>query len=134
MLTLYCSDGASCLEVNFALLSPIEAQNHLFRNHRSEDRRCCIYQRRSEATMKATEHLQVMVNRALQAGLSARYLMMDSRLTMPASAKAPASILAFIGSDGDLPPAEKTPGQSQDPSLFAGLALQGVAVQAGIRS
>jgi hypothetical protein len=97
MLTLCWSDGASCLPVDFALLSSSDAQKRLCQNLMAMDRRCCAHRRRSEATMKATEHLKTMVNRALKAGLSARYLLMDSWFTMPATVTALAGSVPVIG-------------------------------------
>ena len=97
MLTLCWSDGASCLPVDFALLSSSDAQKRLCQNLKAMDRRCCAHQRRSEATMKATEHLKTMVGRALKAGLTARYLLMDSWFTMPATVTALAGSVPVIG-------------------------------------
>ena len=97
MLTLCWSDGASCLPVDFALLSSSDAQKRLCQNLKQMDRRCCAQQRRSEATMKATEHLKAMLNRATNAGLTARYLLMDSWFTMPATVASLAGELPVIG-------------------------------------
>jgi len=72
MLTLCWSDGVSCLPVDFTLLSSSDAQKRFCQNLKAMYRRCCSHHRRSDATMKATEHLNVMVNRAPKAGLSTR--------------------------------------------------------------
>ena len=97
MLTLCWSDGASCLPVDFALLSSSNAQKRLCQNLKQMDRRCCAHQRRSEAIMKATDHLKTMLNRATNAGLTARYLLMDSWFTMPATVASLAGELPVIG-------------------------------------
>jgi hypothetical protein len=97
MLTLCWSDGASCLPVDFALLSSSDAQKRLGHNFKAMDRRCCANQRRREATVKATDHLNDMVNRALKAGLTARYLLMDSWFTMPATVTSLAGLVPVIG-------------------------------------
>ena len=47
--------------------------------------------------MKATDHLNDMVNRALKAGLTARYLLMDSWFTMPATVTSLAGLMPVIG-------------------------------------
>lgn len=97
MLTLCWSDGASCLPVDFALLSSSDAQKRLGHDLKVMDRRCCANQRRREATIKATEHLKGMVNRAFKAGLTARYLLMDSWFTMPATVTTLAGLIPVIG-------------------------------------
>ena len=97
MLILCWSDGASCLPVDFALLSSSDGQKRLCQNLKAMDCRRCAHQRRSEATMKATEHLKTMVNRALKAGLTARYLLMDSWFTMPATVTKLAGSMPVIG-------------------------------------
>ena len=97
MLTLCWSDGASCLPVDFSLLSSADAQKRLCQNLKTMDRRCCAHQRRSEATMKATDHLKVMLERALNTGLTARYLLMDSWFTMPATVTKLADLKPVIG-------------------------------------
>jgi len=97
MLTLCWSDGASCLPVDFALLSSADEQKRLCQTTKSVDRRCCSHQRRIEATVKATGHLGDMVKRALKAGLTARYLLMDSWFTMPATVTSLAALVPVIG-------------------------------------
>ena len=97
MLTLCWSDGASCLPIDFALLSSTDAQKRLCQNLKEMDRRCCAHQRRSVATRKATDHLKVMVERALNAGMTARYLLMDSWFTMPATVTSLADVVPVIG-------------------------------------
>ena len=97
MLTLCWSDGASCLPVDFSLLSSKDAKKRLCGTRKHLDKRCCAYQRRQEAVEKATSHLAVMVKRALSAGIRAKYLLMDSWFTMPATVIALAEHLPVIG-------------------------------------
>jgi hypothetical protein len=54
MLTVCWSDGVSCLPMDFALLSS-DAKKRLCESYKSMDKRCCAWQRRKEATMKATD-------------------------------------------------------------------------------
>ena len=97
MLTLCWSNGASCLPVDFSLLASSDARKRLGHNRKAMDRRCCAQQRRREATVKATDHLKDMVNRAFKAGLTARYLLMDSWFTMPATVTSLAGLIPIIG-------------------------------------
>ncbi len=97
MLTLCWSDGASCLPIDFCLLSSADASKRVAQASKSMDRRCSAYQRRREATQKATLHLKDMVARALKTGLTARYLLMDSWFTMPATIASLAEQLPVIG-------------------------------------
>jgi hypothetical protein len=85
MLTVCWSDGNSCLPLDFSLLSSSNAKNRFCESQKSMDKRCCAYQRRREATVKATENLVSMVKRILSSGIHARYLLMDSWFTMPAT-------------------------------------------------
>jgi len=85
MLTVCWSDGVSCLPLDFSLLSSTETKKRLCESQKAMDKRCCAYQRRKEATVKATGHLETMVKRILSAGISAQYLLMDSWFTMPAT-------------------------------------------------
>ena len=97
MLTICWSDGSSCLPMDFALLSSADPQKRLCDSQKSVDKRCCAYQRRKEATEKATVHLEAMVKRILSAGMSAQYLLMDSWFTMPATIITLAQHLKVIG-------------------------------------
>ena len=97
MLTICWSDGTSCLPLDFALLSSTDAKKRLCDSKKTLDKRCCAYQRRKEATEKATAHLEAMVKRILAAGISAQYLLMDSWFTMPATVVALAQHLNVIG-------------------------------------
>lgn len=97
MLTVCWSDGASCLPMDFALLSSAEAKKRLCESQKTMDKRCCAWQRRKEATIKATDHLCEMVERILSAGVKAKYLLMDSWFTMPATITALSSHIDVIG-------------------------------------
>lgn len=85
LLHLCWSDGVSTLPLDFALLSSAKAQNRFQEAVKRVDKRCSAYQRRLEATMKATAHLVPMVERILNAGIKAQYVLMDSWFTMPAN-------------------------------------------------
>jgi hypothetical protein len=97
MLTICCSDGASCLPLDFSLLSSADAEKRLCDSRKVLDKRCCAYRRRKEATIKTTGHLEAMVKRALSAGIRAKYLLMDSWFTMPATIAALAKHIDIIG-------------------------------------
>lgn len=97
ILTICMSDGVSCLPTDFALLSYSDAKKRLCESYNSMDKRCCARQWRKEATIKVTEHLETMVKRILAAGLQAKYLLMDSWFTMPATATAVGNHIDVIG-------------------------------------
>ncbi len=97
MLTICWSDGVSCLPMDFALLSSADAKKRLCESYKSMDKRCCAWQRRKEATVKATEHLETMVKRILSTGVQANYLLMDSWFTMPATVTALKEHIDVIG-------------------------------------
>lgn len=97
MLTICWSDGTSCLPMDFALLSSADAKKRLCDSQKALDKRCCAYQRRKEATQKATAHLETMVKRILSTGVSAKYLLMDSWFTMPTTVVTLAKHLKVIG-------------------------------------
>jgi hypothetical protein len=97
MLTICWSDGGSCLPMDFALLSSADANKRLCESYKSMDKRCCAWQRRKEATIKATDHLAAMVKRILAAGVEAKYLLMDSWFTMPATVTAVCNHIDVIG-------------------------------------
>jgi hypothetical protein len=97
MLTICWSDGASCLPVDFALLASKEPDKRFCDARKIVDKRCSAYQRRKEATEKATAHLQKMIERTLSAGIRAKYLLMDSWFTMPATVVSLSRYLPVIG-------------------------------------
>ncbi len=97
MLTICWSDGTSCLPMDSALLSSSGAKKRLCDSKKSVDKRCCAYQRRKEATEKATVHLEAMVRRVLLTGVTAQYLLMDSWFTMPTTIVTLSRHLKVIG-------------------------------------
>jgi hypothetical protein len=78
MLTICWSDGVSCLPLDFSLLSSSNEKKRLCDGQKVMDKRCCAHQRRKEAVVKATGHLETMVKRVLSTGIHAQYLLMDS--------------------------------------------------------
>ena len=97
MLTVCWSDGVSCLPLDFLLLSSADAKKRLCDSQKVLDKRCCANQRRKEAIVKATSHLEAMVKRILSTGIRAQYLLMDSWFTMPAIVTALAEHIDVIG-------------------------------------
>jgi len=97
MLTMCWSDGVSCLPLDFSLLSSSDAKKRLCDSQKVIDKRCCAYQRRKEAIVKATGHLEAMVKRILSTGIHAQYLLMDSWFTMPTTVTALAEHIDVIG-------------------------------------
>jgi len=97
MLTVCWSDGVSCLPLDFSLLSSADAKKRLCGNRKSMDKRCCAWQRRQEATIKAPENLEAMVKRILAAGVQAKYLLMDSWFAMPATITTLSKYIDVIG-------------------------------------
>src|SRR5699024_417083 len=79
MLTLGWSDGATFLPVDFSLLSSKKSQI----NGISEkvDKRSSGYKRRLEALQTAPEQIPGMLKRAMNAGIDASYVLMDSWFT-----------------------------------------------------
>jgi len=85
MLTLGWSDGNSFLGIDFALLSSADKKNRYNEITANIDKRTCGYHRRQEAITKTTEHLVPMVKRALDIGVRAKYVLMDSWFSMPSA-------------------------------------------------
>ena len=83
LLTLGWSDGNSFLGIDFALLSSAKEKNRYTEINSDIDKRTCGYQRRKEATTKSTKLLEPMVKRAINIGIKAKYLAMDSWFSMP---------------------------------------------------
>lgn len=83
MLTLAWSDGNSCLGFDFILLSSAKKEHRYQEINPDIDKRTCGYKRRKEAVTKSTEHLEPMIKRALNLGIKARYVLMDSWFSMP---------------------------------------------------
>ena len=85
MLTLGWSDGNSFLGIDFALLSSANKKNRYNEINANIDKRTCGYHRRQEAITKTTAHLVPMVKRALDMGVRAKYVLMDSWFSMPSA-------------------------------------------------
>jgi hypothetical protein len=83
LLTLGWSDGNSFLGIDFALLSSAKQKNRYNEINPDVDKRTCGYKRRIEAITKSTELLEPMLKRALESGVKAKYLLMDSWFSMP---------------------------------------------------
>jgi hypothetical protein len=97
MLTVCWSDGVSCLPLDFSLLSSSNAKKRLCESQKVLDKRCCAQQRRNEAMVKATGHLETMVKRILSKGFQAKYLLMDSWFIMPTTVTTLAEHIDVIG-------------------------------------
>lgn len=79
MLTLGWSDGFTFMPLDFALLSSVKSQiNGISTNI---DKRCLGYKRRLEALQPAPELVSTMIERALDAGVTATHVLMDSWFT-----------------------------------------------------
>ncbi|UOQ83332.1 IS4 family transposase [Gracilibacillus salinarum] len=79
MLTLGWSDGATFIPVDFSLLSSKKSQINGISS--KVDKRSSGYKRRVEALQTAPEQLPGMVKRAMNAGIDASYVLMDSWFT-----------------------------------------------------
>jgi hypothetical protein len=90
LLTLGWSDGNSFLPLDFVLCSSTKPDKRLQGITKELDKRSYGYKRRIEALTKSTEHLEAMVKRAINFGLRADYVLMDSWFCFP-------KILAALG-------------------------------------
>ncbi|MFH2059228.1 MAG: transposase [Pseudomonadota bacterium] len=79
------------------MLSSADAKKRLCGNQKPMDKRCCAWQRRQEATIKAPANMEAMVKRILKAGVQAKYLLMDSWFAMPATITALSKYNDVIG-------------------------------------
>lgn len=79
LLTLGWSDGHTFLPLDFALLSSLKSLIHGISNQ--IDKRTCGYRRRKEAFLPAPTVTIDMIDRALDAGVDASYVLMDSWFT-----------------------------------------------------
>jgi hypothetical protein len=79
MLTLGWSDGATFIPVDFSLLSSKTSQINGIT--RTIDKRSSGYKRRLEALQSAPEQIPSMIQRALEAGIDASYVLMDTWFT-----------------------------------------------------
>jgi len=97
MLTLRWSDGVSCMPLDFSPLSSSDADKQLCGSQKLLDKSCCAIQRRKEATIKATAHLEFMIQRTLSTDIRGRYPLMGSWFVMPATVMAPFRHIDLIG-------------------------------------
>ena len=79
MLTLGWSDGATFMPVDFSLLSSTKSQINGISP--KIDKRSSGYQRRVEALQTAPEQIPNMIKRAMDVGIDASYVLMDSWFT-----------------------------------------------------
>lgn len=79
MLTLGWSDGHTFIPVDFSLLSSQSSQLQVI--NADIDKRTCGYKRRMEALQSAPSIIPTMIDRALEAGIDASYVLMDSWFT-----------------------------------------------------
>ncbi len=79
MLTLGWSDGATFIPVDFSLLSSKKSQVNGISS--KIDKRSSGYKRRLEALQTAPEQIPNMIKRALDAGIDASYVLMDTWFT-----------------------------------------------------
>lgn len=79
MLTLGWSDGATFIPVDFSLLS--STKNQVNGISSKIDKRSSGYKRRVEALQTAPEQIPNMIKRAIDAGIDASYLLMDTWFT-----------------------------------------------------
>ncbi|RNB74667.1 transposase [Brevibacillus invocatus] len=79
MLTLGWSDGHTFIPVDFSLLASLKSQiNGMMEGI---DKRTSGYKPRLEALLPAPEVIPAMIDRAIQSGMSASYVLMDSWFT-----------------------------------------------------
>lgn len=81
MLTLGWSDGYSFLPVDFAMLSSSTESNCLVKASSTIDKRTNGYKRRKEAILKKPEVAIKLIQNALNHGISAQYVLMDTWFT-----------------------------------------------------
>lgn len=79
MLTLGWSDGATFMPIDFSLLSSKNSQINGISS--KIDKRSSGYKRRLEALQKAPEQIPDMIDRAMNAGIDASYVLMDTWFT-----------------------------------------------------
>lgn len=79
MLTLGWSDGATFIPLDFSLLSSQKSQINGIST--KIDKRSSGYKRRLEALQKAPEQIPDMIDRAMNAGIDASYVLMDTWFT-----------------------------------------------------
>jgi len=83
MLTLAWSDGKSLIPLDFILRSSSKSENIYQESTKIIDKRTCGARRRKEAITKSTDLIVPMIERALDIGIKAKYLLMDSWFALP---------------------------------------------------
>ena len=81
MLTLGWSDGYSFIPVGFNLLSSVKKNNRYNEVSENIDHRTNGYKFRKESMMSKTDAAVLLIQRALQSGIKADYLLMDTWFT-----------------------------------------------------
>jgi hypothetical protein len=81
LLTLGWSDGYSFAPLDFTLMSSAQAKNRLCEMRQDLDKRTLGYKRRQESMLPKPDAVVDMLKRALNAGFSADYVLMDSWFT-----------------------------------------------------
>lgn len=81
MLTMGWSDGHTFMPIDFSLVSSKTAQINGISEH--IDKRTCGYKRRENALQTLPEQIPDMIRRALDSGIEASYVLMDSWFTLP---------------------------------------------------
>lgn len=81
LLTLGWSDGFSFIPVDFALLSSAKKENRYAEMDASIDKRTSGYKRRTEAVQSKPEAAAALIQHALDAGMVADYVLMDTWFT-----------------------------------------------------
>ncbi|PTQ55598.1 MAG: hypothetical protein BSOLF_1803 [Candidatus Carbobacillus altaicus] len=81
LLTLGWSDGYSFAPIDFTLMSSAKKANRLHEMREDLDKRSVGYKRRKEALLHKPDAALQMVERAIKAGFTADYVLMDSWFT-----------------------------------------------------
>ena len=81
MLTLGWSDGHTFVPVDFSLLSSAKKENRYTETNGAIDKRTVGYKRRQEAIKPTPEAVIGLIRNALQEGIQASYVLMDSWFT-----------------------------------------------------
>lgn len=98
LLTLGWSDGYSFVPIDFTLLSSANAKNRFCEMKKDLDKRSIGYKRRVEALNHKPDAVVQMLERAIKAGFTADYVLMDSWFTQaPLIQKLMAQKLHVIG-------------------------------------
>ncbi|MFJ7308903.1 hypothetical protein [Peribacillus frigoritolerans] len=80
-MTLGWSEGHSFIPVDFALLSSAKSENRYQEISSKIDKRTCGFQRRKEAIQSGPQVISTLLDHALQVGIEADYVLMDTCFT-----------------------------------------------------